>query len=195
MEPTMKRSLRAFLLVLLAFGLLGGYTLAQEETQETSTSEESEEAEGPEAGQSSAAIESFGSVSLEDAVKTAQMALGTEATPFEITLQKNDGQLVWLLDFVTPTQQVTVDAESGAVVSTADLPEVPSPDAALTDYGSLELDEVVEVAQEAYGSPEDVTEMALEKHEGKLVWRVDVSEKLVTIDAATGEVVSVGALD
>jgi uncharacterized membrane protein YkoI len=198
MELTMKGSLRTLFLVLFTLlSLAGGYAFAQEETQEenTNTSKGSEEVEGPEVSQNSAAIESFGSVSLVDAVKIAQMALGSDTPPFEATLQKNDGQLVWLLDFVSPAQQVIVDAESGAVVGTTDLPEVPTPDAALTDYGSLELAEIIEIAQQAYGSQEDVTELALEKYEGKLVWRVDVVDKLVTIDAATGEVVSVGALD
>jgi uncharacterized membrane protein YkoI len=190
----MKYRLRIFFLALLAtFSLFLSYGLTQEETTEETS--ESEEAEGTETNQNPAAIEDFGSVSLEDAIKTAQMALGISATPFEATLQKDNDQLVWLLDFVDPAKQVMINADSGAVVSTTDLTEVPSPDAALSDYGSLELEEVVEIAQEAYGSPEDVTEMALEKHEDTLVWRVDVNDKLVTIDAATGEVVSVGALD
>jgi uncharacterized membrane protein YkoI len=190
----MKYRLRIFFLALVAtFSLFLSYGLTQEETTEETS--ESEEAEGTETNQNPAAIEDFGSVSLEDAIKTAQMALGISATPFEATLQKDNDQLVWLLDFVDPAKQVMINADSGAVVSTTDLTEVPSPDAALSDYGSLELEEVVEIAQEAYGSPEDVTEMALEKHEDTLVWRVDVNDKLVTIDAATGEVVSVGALD
>lgn len=190
----MNHRLRLFFLALVAtLSLCLSYALAQEETtEETSTSEE---AEGTETNQNPAAIEGFGSVSLVDAVKTAQTALGSSITPFEATLQKDNNQLVWLLDFVDPAKQVMVNADSGAVVSTTDLPDVPTPDAALSDYGSLDMDEVVEIAQEAYGSPEDVTEMALEKHEGKLVWRIDVNDKLVTIDAATGEVLSVGALD
>jgi uncharacterized membrane protein YkoI len=188
----MNHRLRIFFLALVAtFSLFLSYGLAQEET----TEETSESAEGAETNQSPAAIEDFGSVSLMDAVKTAQMALGVTITPFEATLQKDNEQLVWLLDFVEPAKQVVINADSGAVVGTTDLTEVPSADAALSDYGSLELEEVVEIAQTAYGSPEDVTEMALEKHEGTLVWRVDVADKLVTIDAATGEVVSVGALD
>ncbi len=182
-----------FLALVTTLSLCLSYGLAQEETTEETS--QSEEAEGAETNQNPAALEGFGSVSLVDAVKTAQLALGVTTTPFEATLQKSNEQLVWLLDFVDPAKQVMINADSGAVVSTTDLTEVPTPDAALSDYGSLELDKVVEIAQTAYGSPEDVTEMALEKHEGKLVWRVDVVDKLVTIDAATGEVVSVGALD
>jgi uncharacterized membrane protein YkoI len=81
------------------------------------------------------------------------------------------------------------------VVSSADLANVPAPDAALSDYGSLALGKVVEIAQGAYGSPADVTEMALEKDKGTLTWRVDIGGKLVVIDAASGAVISVGTLN
>jgi uncharacterized membrane protein YkoI len=100
-----------------------------------------------------------------------------------------------MLDFVSPAKQVTVNADSGAVVSSADLANVPASDATLSDYGSLALDKVVEIAQGAYGSPADVTEMALEKDKGTLTWRIDIGGKLVVIDATSGTVISVGTLN
>jgi uncharacterized membrane protein YkoI len=79
-----------------------------------------------------------------------------------------------MLDFIDPARQISVSAESGAVVGSGDLSQVPNPDAVLSDYGSLTLDKIVEIAQTAYGSPADVTEMALEKDNGTLTWRVDI---------------------
>jgi uncharacterized membrane protein YkoI len=156
---------------------------------------ESEETEGVEANQSPSAIESFGSVSLTDAIKIAQTELASSTPPFEATFEKVNGQLVWMLDFVSPAKQISVSAESGEVVGSGDLTQVPTPDAALTDYGSLDLDKVVEIAQTAYGSPADVTEMALEKDNGTLTWRVDIADNLVVIDADTGAILSKGALN
>jgi uncharacterized membrane protein YkoI len=171
-----KRSLRTLFFVLVTLlSLLLSYGLTQEENT----------------------IETFGSISLADAIKTAQETLGASDSPFEATLQKDNGQLVWLLDFVSPAKQVMVNADSGAVVSTTDLPEVPSVDAALSDYGSLTLEQLVEIAKNAYGSPGDVTEFALEKdaERGVLTWLVNVADKLVTIDANSGAVISVGEPD
>jgi cytoskeletal protein RodZ len=165
------------------------------EGSEGSETSEAEEMEGSEANQAPAAIESFGSVSLQDAVAAAQKELASSNAPFEATLEKVNGQLVWMLDFVSPAKQVTVNADSGAVVSSADLANVPASDATLSDYGSLALDKVVEIAQGAYGSPADVTEMALEKDKGTLTWRIDIGGKLVVIDATSGTVISVGTLN
>lgn len=173
-------------------GTKDGETKDDEAGLETS---ESEEMEGVEANQSPRAIESFGSVSLQDVITAAQTELGVSNTPFEATLERVNGQLLWLLDFVSPARQISISAESGAVVGSSDLSQVPSPDAVLTDYGSLALDEVVEIAQTAYGSPADVTEMALEKDNGTLTWRVDIADNLVVIDADTGAVLSKGALN
>jgi hypothetical protein len=163
---------------------------------ESAEGAESEELEGPEASQVPSAIESFGSVALVDAVKTAQTTLGSSSAPFEATLEQVNGQLVWMLDFVSPAKQVMISAESGKVTATTDLSSVPSADASLTDYGSLSLDKVVEVAQGAYGSPADVTELALEKDTktGVLTWRVDIGDKLAVIDANTGGVIALEPL-
>jgi uncharacterized membrane protein YkoI len=169
-----KRSLRTFSLVLvMLLSLLLSYGLTQEENT----------------------IETFGSISLADAIKTAQETLGSSNTPFEVTLQKEEGQLVWLLDFVDPAKEVIVNADSGEVVSTTDLTDVPTPDEALSDYGSLTLEQLVTIAKDAYGSPGDVTEFALEKDGDVLTWLVNVADKLVTIDANSGDVLSVGAPD
>lgn len=164
--------------------------------QETND-DEAEEMEGAEANQSPNAIESFGKVSLQEAVTTAQTELDSSNTPFEVTLEKINGQLLWILDFVDPAKQISVSAESGEVVGSSNLTRVPESDSVLTDYGTVGLDEVVEIAQSAYGSPADVTEMALEKDKtnGILTWRVDIADKLVVIDANTGAVLSKGVLN
>lgn len=156
---------------------------------------EPKEMEGVEANQSPSAIESFGSVSLLDAIKIAQTELASSTTPFEATLEQVNGQLLWMLDFVDPARQISVSAESGAVVGSSNLTQVPTPDAVLTDYGSLALDKVVEIAQTAYGSPADVTEMALEKDNGTLTWRVDIADTLLVIDANTGAILSKDAVN
>lgn len=163
---------------------------------ESAEGAESEDLEGPEASQAPSAIESFGSVAFVDAVKTAQTTLGSSSAPFEATLEQVNGQLVWMLDFVSPAKQVMISAESGTVTATTDLPSVPSADASLTDYGSLSLDKVVEVARGAYGSPADVTELALEKDTktGVLTWRVDIGDKLAVIEANTGSVIALEPL-
>jgi uncharacterized membrane protein YkoI len=170
-----QRSRLFFLTLVLTLSLLLDYGLAQ--AQNT--------------------IETFGSVSLAAAVKTAQTALSVSNTPFEVTLQNDEGQLVWLLDFVEPAQEVIVNADSGAVVSTADLTDVPSASETLSDYGSLTMEQLVAIAKNAYGSPGAVTEFALEKEteKGILTWLVNVADKLVTIDANSGEVLSVGEPD
>lgn len=110
-----------FLTFVVALGLFAAYgltqqSLAQETTeeqkdsidQETNDDEdgavdgeinddaETSEVEGTEADQHPAAIESFGSVTIEDAVKTAQTELGSSTSPFEVTLEQVSGQLVWL---------------------------------------------------------------------------------------------------
>lgn len=101
----------------------------------------------------------------------------------------------WMLDFVEPAKQVVVGADSGEVVTTSDLSSVPSATASLSDYGTLALYKVVEIAQTAYGSGADVTEMALEKDKDVLTWRIDIADKLVVIDAVTGTVLSVTSLN
>lgn len=73
-----------------------------------------------------------------------------------------------------------------------------SADAALTLYGRMSLADAVRAAQNAYGSPVEVTEIALEKdakNPNALTWRIDVGGKLVALNADTGDVLSIGALN
>jgi uncharacterized membrane protein YkoI len=215
----MKHSLnKRFLTFFITLGLLVGYSvmlqsLAQQQTtqeqtendndQETDDNEtnddietsETEETEGVETDQNPVAIERFGAVSVEDAVKIAQTELDSSSTPFEVTLEQVNGQLTWTLDFIEPAMQVVMDADSGVIVDSSDLSQVPKADAILTTYGSLDLEKVVAIAQTAYGSSADVTEMALEKDKDILTWRIDIADRLVVIDAATGAVISVGQLN
>jgi uncharacterized membrane protein YkoI len=159
---------------------------------------EVEEADDAPSSSAPGAIGDYGKVSLQDAVKGAQAELGTRNAPFEATLEQVNGTLTWALDFTDPKMQVVLDANTGAVMSKSALNTVPSADAALTSYGSMSLADAVSAAQKAYGSPADVTEIALEKdakNGNVLTWRIDVGGKLVVLDADSGDVLSIGALN
>lgn len=159
---------------------------------------EAEEADDAPSSSAPAAISDYGKVSLQDAVKGAQAELGTRNAPFEATLERVNGTLTWALDFTDPKMQVVLDANTGAVMSKSALSTVPSADAALASYGSMSLADAVSAAQNAYGSPAEVTEIALEKdakNGNALTWRIDVGGKLVVLNADTGDVLSIGALN
>ena len=159
---------------------------------------EAEEADDATSSSAPAAIGDYGKVSLQNAVKGAQAELGTQNAPFEATLEQVNGTLTWALDFTDPKMQVVLDANTGAVMSKSALSAVPSADAALASYGSMSLADAVSAAQNAYGSPAEVTEIALEKdakNGNALTWRIDVGGKLVVLDADSGDVLSIGALN
>lgn len=159
---------------------------------------EVEEADDAPSSSAPGAIGDYGKVSLQNAVKGAQAELGTRNAPFEATLEQVNGTLTWALDFTDPKMQVVLDANTGAVMSKSALSTVPSADAALASYGSMSLADAVSAAQKAYGSPAEVTEIALEKdakNGNALTWRIDVGGKLVVLDADSGDVLSIGALN
>lgn len=172
-----------------------------EEADDAEGAEETNEAEEADDAPNSSvpgAIGDYGKVSLQDAVKGAQAELGTRNAPFEATLEQVNGTLTWALDFTDPKMQVVLDANTGAVMSKRALSTVPSADAALASYGSMSLADAVSAAQNAYGSPAEVTEIALEKdakNGNALTWRIDVGGKLVVLDADSGDVLSIGALN
>lgn len=172
-----------------------------EEADDTEGAEEMNEAEEADDAPNSsapAAISDYGKVSLQDAVKGAQAELGIQNAPFEATLEQVNGTLTWALDFVNPKMQVVLNANTGAVMSKSALSTVPSADAALASYGSMSLADAVSAAQSAYGSPAEVTEIALEKdakNGNVLTWRIDVGSKLVVLNADSGDVLSIGALN
>lgn len=159
---------------------------------------EAEEADDAPSSSAPSAISDFGKVSLQDAVKGAQAELGTQNAPFEATLEQVNGTLTWALDFTDPKMQVVLDANTGAVMSKGALSTVPSTDATLNSYGNVSLPDAVSEAQKAYGSPAEVTEIALEKdakNGNVLTWRIDVGGKLVVLDADSGSVLSIGTLN
>ena len=160
----------------------------ENEAEENEAEEMAEMSSGP-----AQALTDYGSLSLEQAVKAAQTELNVSAQPFEATLEKLNGQLVWMMDFVEPAKQVVIDANGGGLVTTSDLSAVPKADAALSSYGKVTLPEAVMLAKQAYGSPADVTEIALEK-DGSLgnvlTWRIDVGNKLIVINADDGSVLA-----
>lgn len=169
-----------------------------EDAEGAEETDETEEADSASHSSNPAAIGTYGSVSLQEVISRAQAELGTQNAPFEVTLEPVNGTLTWALDFVNPKVQVVLDANSGAITATSALGTVPSTDAALTSYGSLSLEDAVRLAQAAYVSPADVTEIALEKdaqNGNVLTWRIDVGGKLVVLDPDSGKVLSVGALN
>lgn len=169
-----------------------------EESEGSEEINEAEEADDAPSSSAPGAISDYGKVSLQDAVKGAQAELGTQNAPFEATLEQVNGTLTWALDFVNPKMQVVLNANTGAVMSKSALSTVPSADAALASYGSMSLADAVSAAQSAYGSPAEVTEIALEKdakNGNALTWRIDVGSKLVVLNADSGDVLSIGALN
>ncbi len=169
-----------------------------ESSEEAEEMNEAEEADDATSSSAPGAIGNYGKVSLQDAVKGAQTELGTQNAPFEATLEQVNGTLTWALDFVNPKMQVVLDANTGAVMSKGALSTVPSTDATLASYGNVSLADAVSEAQKAYGSPAEVTEVALEKdakNGNVLTWRIDVGGKLVVLDADSGSVLSIGTLN
>ena len=168
----------------------------ENEAQEGGEMNEAQENEAEEASMGSAPAQpltDYGSVSLDGAVKAAQSQLGVSAQPFEATLEKLNGQLVLMMDFVQPAKQVVIDANGAGFVTSSDLQSVPNADAALSGYGQVALPDAVNLAKQAYGRPADVTEVALEKDSSLgnvLTWRIDVGDQLVVINADDGSVLA-----
>jgi uncharacterized membrane protein YkoI len=163
------------------------------ENGEEDNEEDEEASEGAEASSEGKAIEGFGQIAMQEAIQLAQQSLHTETAPFEVTLEKVQGQLAWMLDFSNPARQVTLDANSGALLSARNLSNMPSAEAALSSYGKLSMAEAVQLAQTAYGEAAPITEIALEKDGEVLTYRLDIGDELVVLNADTGEVLSATA--
>ena len=122
-------------------------------------------------------------VSLPDAITAAQDSLGSEALATEVELDEEGGFLVWEIDL--GGQTVYVDAGSAEVLATEadDSDEDPA-------QAQVSLLDAVTAAQEAVGLETFPGSISLDDEGGALVWEASFGDQEVTVDAATGEVLS-----
>lgn len=145
-------------------------------------------------------LEPRAKVTVEQAVKTAQDAttgdLGT------VELEQKDGTLVF--EVTIGDQEVFVDATTGAVVSvapvqdqedeceegeTAAAPGTLDDGTELLSQATITVEAAIASAQGA--ATGEVGEVDLEEVDGMLVFNVDIGDKDVKVDAASGRVLAV----
>ncbi|ADH64977.1 peptidase [Allomeiothermus silvanus DSM 9946] len=108
----MKKYAKAILLA--ASALLGLVAFAQKGTQSGSQSPSYTGSLPVQENLSAQQYQAMAKVSMQDAIKAAQSALNTTATPTKVKLGVENGYLVW--EVVIAGQEVKVDAGSGKVL-------------------------------------------------------------------------------
>lgn len=132
-------------------------------------------------------------VSLDDAIATAQDEVDGEVG--EIELDREDGKLIYEVEI--GTDEVLIDAETGEVIRVRPNDDCETmigdvrfeDDDRLVDTVSITPEKAIEIAQgEVDGT---VRKVELEKDDGKTVYKVDIEDSEVKIDAESGDVIEV----